>query len=306
MKIGLEKHDRICFLGDSITAHGIWESEVVEYFLGNYRDLEIEFYNCGISGTQGRNAELKNRLYCDFLNYFPRYAVILFGANDVPRRLYDPDKETEERIAEREARVAEYETTLTRLTDICAKRGITPIICTPTPFDEYNDPPARPWNIDAAMKYCADTAARIAKEKRLLLIDMRDALLRRIGERPICADRLHPNDYGYHLMAERFLVGIGAKEAEEPDKAVTLSERNVRRFEIEDILRDIMAVEFDFMGWQYEAKQPPLRRRKQLLKEWIARDARDFSRLYKRYLKYADKRDELRGELLRRTFGMYE
>ena len=101
MKIDFKRRDRVCFLGDSITAHGIWEAEVIEYFLEHYPELEIEFFNCGISGTSGREAELKNRLYTDFFNFFPQYAVIMFGMNDMARWLYDPATETPERIERR-------------------------------------------------------------------------------------------------------------------------------------------------------------------------------------------------------------
>ena len=306
MDLKLKKRDRICFLGDSITAHGIWEAEVIEYFLQNCKDLETEFYNCGISGSQGRYAEIKNRLYCDFFNYFPKYAVILFGANDVGRHLYDPDAVTEERIAEREARVDGYRETLERLVYLCRKRDVTPIICTPTPYDEYNDPPKRPWNVDGGLLRFASVAADVAKKHSLLLIDMRKTFIEHMSERPIAPDRLHPNEYGYHLMAETFLCAVGAKDSIEPDKKCVLSEKNRRRFEIEDILRDLIFVDRDYMGWQYEARSYSLPHRKALLKKRIAKDDRDFSAVYRRYVKYADIKDELQGELLKRTAEMYK
>lgn len=33
MKLELGLRDRICFFGDSITAHGYWVAEVFEYFI---------------------------------------------------------------------------------------------------------------------------------------------------------------------------------------------------------------------------------------------------------------------------------
>ena len=306
MNIKLGKRDRICFLGDSITAHGIWEAEVIEYFLQNYKSKKTEFFNCGISGSQGRYAELKNRLYCDFLNYFPRYAVILFGANDVGRYLYDPDRENPDWIAQRESRPEEYRAALESLVKLCKRRGITPIICTPTPYDEYNDPPVRQWNIDEGLKRFADVAADTAKKHGLLLVDMRKTFLDHIKERPVCGDRLHPNEYGYHLMAETFLVAVGAKDRIEPDKKCVLSEKNRLRFEIEDILRDIIFVDRDYMGWQYEEKSYSVQHRKALLKKRIEEETRDLSCVLQRYMKYADVKDELQGELLKRTIGMYE
>ena len=60
------------------------------------------------------------------------------------------------------------------------------------------------------------------------------------------------------------------------------------------------------MGWQYEEKSFSLQRRKALLKKRIESDPRDFSRVLKTYVKYADVKDELQGELLKRTIEMYK
>lgn len=305
MKIVLNKGDRVCFLGDSITAHGIWEMEVIEYFLNNYKSLEIEFYNCGISGSQGRLAEIKNRLYCDFLNYYPKYAVILFGTNDVAYYLYNPDEENEEIIKRREERALSYEKTLKRIVEVCKSRSITPIICSPTPYDEYNDPPQKLWNVDKRLEKFANIAKQIANENELLFIDMRKILMEHIYEKPIRDDRVHPNEYGYHLMAEKFLYDIGAKDNIEVNKTCIISEKNKRRFEIEDILRDIMFVERDFMGWQYQENIYSIEYRKALLKKKIPEDNRKSSQVYINYMKYAGQVDELRGELLKRTIDMY-
>ena len=306
MKINFNTRDRICFLGDSITAHGFWEAEVIEYFLQNYPELKIEFYNCGISGSQGRRAEEKNRLWCDFLNFFPQYAVIMFGANDVETYLYDPKTETPERIERRRHKLEDYDDTLQNLIDICKNRGIVPIICTPTPYDEYNDfqTDCR-TGADSALSYCADVAKKAADRNGLLLCDMRSIIMDHIFEKPMREDRLHPNLYGYHLMAEQFLVSIGAKDTAEPEKAVKISEKNKLRFEIEDILRDLLFVERDYMGWQREASYA-MSYRKRLLGERIKTETRDFSQVLKNYNEYADIKDELYGELIKRTAEMYE
>lgn len=98
MKLKLDKNDRICFLGDSITADGIWVAEIIEYFIKHYPEQKIGFYNCGISGTRGYRANEANRLYCDCFNLYPKYVVIMFGMNDAEPQLYNPREETEDRI----------------------------------------------------------------------------------------------------------------------------------------------------------------------------------------------------------------
>ena len=306
MKIDFCVRDRVCFLGDSITAHGFWEAEVFEYFIQNYPELKVEFYNCGISGTKGKNAEQKNRLWCDFLNFFPQYAVIMFGVNDVETSLYDKKLENPDRIARRRALLEEYEGTVSRLIDVCRSRGIVPILCTPTPYDETNDFDTDIRSgADGALAYCADVVRRAAEKNGLILCDMRKVLVDHLAEKPLREDRTHPNVYGYHLMAEQFLVSIGAKETVEPDRTYTVSYKNARRFEIEDIIRDLLFVERDLMGWQRE-KSHALPFRKQLLAKRVESDTRDFSAVYGNYVKYADVKDELYGELIKRTAEMYE
>jgi len=306
MKLEFSVRDRVCFLGDSITAHGFWEAEVVEYFLQNYPQYKVEFYNCGISGTKGKNAEEKNRLWCDFFNFFPRYAVIMFGMNDVETYLYDKKTETPERVSRRESVLLDYRSTIEHLVDVCRSRGIVPILCTPTPYDEYNSLPSDiREGADSALEYCAGIVRDVCREENILLCDMRKVLMEHITQQPIQNDRCHPNLYGHHLMAEQFLVSIGAKESVEPDRPVVLSQKNKLRFEIEDILRDLLFVERDYMGWQREASYATSYR-KRLLGERIKSEKRDFSQVLKNYNEYADIKDELYGELVRRTAEMYD
>ena len=107
MKLELNKHDRICFLGDSITQNGQWIAEICEYFKEHLPELEIGFYNCGVAGTSAWTALLKNRIYCDCLYLFPKYTVIMFGMNDIGRFLYG--KEDEESQNARIRRIKLYE-----------------------------------------------------------------------------------------------------------------------------------------------------------------------------------------------------
>ena len=306
MKINLEKGDRISFFGDSITAHGMWIREVAEYFAQNYPELEIGIYNCGIAGSRASGANLKNRMYCDCLHVFPRYVVVMFGMNDVEYNLHGSEDPAE--IEKMNKSIASYPDSLKNIIDICKGAGATPIICSPTPFDGYNDGPnpAKP-GVDEDLQGFAQVAKSVAQENGLLFVDMRDAIFSHIDEKPVREDRVHPNEYGHHLMAERFLCAIGAKETEEPDKVVEISEKNQKRFEVEQILRKLMFVERDGMGWQFEDYNRPLEERKKLLAETAKELDNDFWNLVNNnYVKYADFKDELRGELVKLTLDMYK
>ena len=47
-------NDVICFLGDSITANGLWMSEVYQVLRKKYK---VRCYNCGVSGSTARCAK---------------------------------------------------------------------------------------------------------------------------------------------------------------------------------------------------------------------------------------------------------
>lgn len=304
MNLELKEKDRICFLGDSITSHGLWIAEIFEYFINHYPQLHIEFYNCGISGSKGCEANLKNRLYCDCLDLFPRYLVIMFGMNDIMPHLYNPACPEKDKVQKREEALSKYEDTLEKIITICKKRGITPILCTPTPYDEYNDLPGENWYADSGIKICYKTVISIAKKHNILLIDMQEIMRRYIHKLPVGNDRIHPNEYGQHLMAECFLHTIGAKENIKPDEKCELSEKNKKRFETEQIYRQIMFVERDTMLWQYEPSHT-LAYRKRLVKKRMENENADWE-AGKNYLKNADYKDEIRGELIKLTSEIYD
>ena len=306
MKLKLEKGDRISFFGCSVTSHGIWIREVVEHFLQKYPELEIGFYNFGISGSKGGCYNLKNRMYCDCLNVFPKYVVVMFGGNDVEMSLHG--SENPEDIKKMRESHARYPEALREIIQRCRAIGATPILCSPPPYDEYNDSPTeiKPGT-DKDLEKLSGIAKDIAEENGLIFVDMRNAVLAHIDEKPITPDRVHPNEYGYHLMAERFLLAIGEREVEQPDKIVEISEKNMKRYEVEQILRNIMFVERDGMGWQYEDFDRPLEERKKLLTEFNqTQDSEYWDMMERDYLKYADFKDELRGELIKRTLDMYK
>ena len=250
MKLNLNKRDRICFLGDSITANGTWIKEITEYFLKNFPELETEFYNSGIPGSKGFEANIKNRLYTDCFHLFPKYVVIMFGMNDVLIHLYNPKCSEKDKITKREERLAGYRFTLETITDYCKKEGATPIICSPTVYDEYNDLDGENDFADIALKTLRDIAKEFAIENELIFVDMYQMIYDHISEKPVSEDRVHPNDYGHHLMAEAFLCAIGAKDKPEIEKVCTISQKNQKRFETEQKIRTVMFFERDCMLWQ--------------------------------------------------------
>ena len=306
MKLELKKRDRICFLGDSITHNGRWIAEVFEYFIEHMPELEVGFYNCGVAGTSAWNAVLKDRLYCDCLHLFPKYTGIMFGMNDIGRFLFG--KEDEESRNARIRRIHLFEKSMRNLILECKGAGSIPILCSPTPFDEYNDPTME-WSIgiDRALMECTEIVKRLAEEEQLLYIDMRSVLMEYIAQRPISPDRVHPSEFGHHLMAENFLCAIGAKGNVEAEKEVILQEKNQARYDAEQLLRKVVCVERDLMGWHHLPEDLSLEERKVQVRKRLETEKGEGARTnLNLYLEYADFKEKLRGDVVRKTLAIYQ
>ena len=67
----------------------------VEYIqeADNYKEDRVKLFNCGVPGDSSSKAV--DRLYEDCLIFNPDIVVIMFGANDIGRVLYMPNKEIE-------------------------------------------------------------------------------------------------------------------------------------------------------------------------------------------------------------------
>ena len=302
MKLELLKNDRICFFGDSITANGMWIAEVFEHFVKNYPELKIGLYNCGIGGSRGYAFDLKDRVHCDCLQLFPKYVVVMFGMNDIHPWLYNPEHPEYDVPGIREKQYELYEAALERMIALFKKEDITPILCSPTPYDQYSDMEAENLLADSGIQACRKIVMEKAEKYGLIFVDMYTALMDRLDRTPVGIDRVHPNDFGHHLMAERFLYTIGAKASEDIDTQVVLSQKNLARKDTEAKLRRMMGIERDHFMLQFEPSKP-LEERKAALKK--AMDEGNFLHCAP-YLEEADYRDEIYGELIKRTKAMYD
>lgn len=300
MKLKLNTGDRISFLGDSITSDGRWIAEITEFFLKNYPEQKIKLYNCGVSGSKGCEASLKNRLYYDCLNYFPKYVVIMFGMNDADGCLNPGSTETEKR----DALLKRYEDELENTIAECLKNGAEPIICSPTPYDEYTESDFENRHIDAGLKCFRDITKKVAEKYNFNFVDMYYGMKEYPEYTLVNEDRTHPNALGHHLMAEIFLKAIGAKAEIEIDKSCEISEKNQDRYKTEQVMRMIMFVERHGMRWQYEESKT-LEERKRIVKEMLDSPDCMYRETFEGYYNNIDFFDEIRAEYIRKTTEMY-
>ena len=78
--------DTICWVGDSITASGLYHSYIHLYYSTRFPSLHLSFVNCGISGDNASG--MMGRLDKDVYSNHPTVVTLSAGMNDVNRNLY--------------------------------------------------------------------------------------------------------------------------------------------------------------------------------------------------------------------------
>ncbi len=292
--------DIVCFLGDSITASGLWEAEVYQFLRKKYK---IKCYNCGVSGAIAKQA--LNYLYSDCLIYNPDYVVVMYGMNDMGRGLYSEQwAHLEDLEEQRAAKFREHKESYEKIIKACKDFGSEVIICLPTPHDEVTEREAEKVPYQQILDMAAQFQLEMAKKYNCKVVNFKDNMLPMLGKREIIRfDRVHPTPEGYHVMAQIFLKEIGEIEECDFDTPFEFEEWNKERYDVEENgLHKINYVEFTV---RYSSKEPKddetLRRFAQMSYE-NQEDKEGFAaRAYKDYLDRGAERTKLRGEVIKRT-----
>lgn len=211
--------ERICFIGDSITAATRWIAHIADYY-ASHTDESIEIYPCGIAG--GNCSSGINYLQDQTAPWSPTTAVIMFGMNDISRGKYSPNA-TQEEINLQGYFIDQFEENLIGLTQkIKTELKVSRIIyLAPTPYDEMQECLAENCKgCQAALRKCAqimqNTAGKLGGEFFDLGGEMFDLLSKAydIGNQNplINADRVHPSELGHSVMARIFLTAQGFDE----------------------------------------------------------------------------------------------
>ena len=124
--------DKVIFLGDSITHGGefmYWVQAVHQ--LRNPGKIRLE--NAGISGDVASGGLA--RLGYDVLDKKPNRVFIMFGMNDINLSLYS--KGSTSMDEKRMKPLKNYENNLNRICDRLKEAGVTAVLITPTPYNQY-------------------------------------------------------------------------------------------------------------------------------------------------------------------------
>lgn len=251
-----EKNSTVCFLGDSVTAGGMWIYEVYSHF----KHDRIKFFDCGRSGIA--IPESTKSIYSDCLSHSPNTVVIMFGMNDINPYLYLKDGNN----GERKERLDAFKENLDNMIDIVKAFGCEVLLCTPTAYDDvsacrtgesassdksdgYDISKTIPIfeenrRCNCGLKVASDIVKELGKKHNLSVVDFHTPMTALLGKDIITnPDRTHPNPHGAHIMAQIFLKAIGKIDETDFEGTFTLSTALSELFEIKEILRGISFTE---------------------------------------------------------------
>jgi len=200
---GLQKGDRVVFLGDSITAGGVGKTGYITMMKATlaekHKDLGVELIGAGISGN--KVPDLQKRLEKDVLSKKPSVVVVYIGINDVWHGENDPSRGTSKE---------KFDEGLRDVVGRIKASGARVVLCTPTVIGEKK---AGGNKLDAQLDEYAGISRKVAADTESKLCDLRKAFVDHLAKNNpddkasgvLTTDRVHLNEAGNKLVAETML-----------------------------------------------------------------------------------------------------
>ena len=227
--------ERVCFVGNSITEQGYYESYVWLYYMLHFPGRRITVYNCGIGGDRAQN--ILARLHNDVLVKKPTTICLTFGMNDTGYSEFltaNADSTAKERVR---ASHRYFDTITQKLNAYPAAKKI--LITSPL----YDETMKNPRNYfpkkSIAMDAIAAFQEKAAKDHHWGFVDflhpMTDITLREQKTDSSFTltgpDRIHPGNAGHFVMAWLFLKGQGLAGKPVADLVIDANAKKVQRSE---------------------------------------------------------------------------
>ena len=201
--------EKIIFFGDSITHDGRYIA-LLQLILDSRGISGSDVMNAGISGqtTAGGLRRIKH----DVIDRKPDRVFILFGMNDIGRGVvYRVD--SPENIKQRERRLATFTVNSKKIIDTLKAAGITPVLMTPTAYDQYQKDGKSDRCNEPGLSDIAQIVRTLAKDEKLDLIELHPVMtdvLKKYPELRFCGrDLVHPSAPGHALMAALIAEQLG-------------------------------------------------------------------------------------------------
>lgn len=261
----IEDGSRVCCLGDSLTHMGFWIYDINGYLadIGS----KTRFFNCGVSGKRSWDAPYN--LEDEVLRFGPDYVIVMFGANDINQGLYgskynDISQKEHDDILQRRKK---YEVNMNIICRMLIQRNVKVILMTPTLFDDrerLNETEVMNGASEELKEY-SKIIKKIAAEFDTEVIELQERfefvenLMENDGVR-LYADRIHPNETGYKIMASIILkhfeydINIPTSGYELNNLPFRKTKKNDERFVTESKLRELSLLEFGRYGYESQKK----------------------------------------------------
>ena len=207
----IKDHDRVVFLGDSITEYRMFTNYIEAYALTRYPQWTLLFRNAGISGDVAGGG--LSRIQRDVLPLNPTVVFIDYGMNDCG---YLPN------MAFSQARFDDYVKNQTALTQQLQKSGVRVVQLTTQPIEELpsvKDRALPDQDVrNLALRKFADGLKAVAHQCGVPYVDQFDPymaiLVKARAADPTAfiggCDAIHPGPPGNIIMAWAILKGLGA------------------------------------------------------------------------------------------------
>lgn len=198
----LRDHDRVVFLGDSITALHTYSRLVEVAVRLRHPDWSLTFVNAGVGGNTVKDA--LERLEVDVLAHQPTVVFVNFGMNDASY----PDGSAD----------ANFEKNMVTLIDRLNKAKVRSIVWLDTTPYDANAGFVTPFNRHRVNRITelVDYAKTTGAERNLLVVPVNDAVTRALAswkvakrQENLMPDRIHPGSALLGVMAAQVLASIG-------------------------------------------------------------------------------------------------
>ena len=291
--------DVICFLGDSITAGGIWMAEVYQILRKKHK---IKCYNCGVSGGIARKAF--HYLQSECLVFNPDYVSIMFGINDIDFALYKKENENLPDIQQKKKEAIDICITHYRgILEQVEAAGAKPIICIPVPYDDVSENETPVASCREGLEILESHLRSLAKEFDCKVVDFKTTFSKFLGKDDVMSeDRVHPTPKGHHIMAQTYLYEIGEIDKCDFETPFEFEEWNEKRFEKEQQLLMTNFIEYCVLfdeGWLKDASFEE--KKKMAKKRYDEKEDKEAFTVYLKYIENIDIRTKIRGEVVALT-----
>lgn len=291
--------DVICFFGDSITASGIYMAEIYQTLK---HSVKVKCYNCGVPGATAYDSE--PRLYTHCLIHNPTYVVMMFGINDITREKYadsclDPNKEKIKADS-----ITLHKKSYEWLVKEIISHGATPIMCLPVPYDDKSENDAENYNCSAGLLACIEGVKALQKQYGGYIVDFYNVMYEMLDLKVIGEDRVHPTNFGYHVMAQTFLRQLGFIEKENYDAPFIFEDWNQKRFDAERIFELLNFVDYCILSEVLREGKSTLEEKKEIIMGKYSKLGEQHifqKKAYDTYLEKIDFKENLMSKLIKLT-----